>query len=151
MLHKNPALLEADGAAVKGVFAQDRHGLGRPILDLPGDNHLIDEECVRYLRFLFEVRAWKLGLPCTRAWTTPSALSNLSEALLGHQASAAHGNLDWIGRALDVWLTVQSGGFDWPQGHRPLFASLSPAMPRASPQRLCASSTSATLGTPQWV
>jgi hypothetical protein len=124
LLHKNPALLESDGAAVKAFS----HKIDTDWADLfwpyRGEKHLIDEECVRYLRFLFEVRAWKQGLSVQTSLSDLRALSVLSKALLGNQASAAHDNLDWIARALDVWLTVQSAGFSGPQAIGPLFATL---------------------------
>lgn len=124
LLHKNPALLESDGAAVKAFS----HKIDTDWADLfwpyRGENHLIDEECVRYLRFLFEVRAWKQGLSVQTSLSDLRALSVLSKALLGNQAPAANDNLDWIARALDVWLTVQSAGLTGPQAIGALFATL---------------------------
>ena len=109
LLHKN-ALLEADGA-VK-AFSQRSTGL-RPVLALPGDNHLIDEEFMRCLRFLFEVRAWKQGLPVHTKLDDLSALLELSN--LCWATTTKPRNFAWIARALDIWLEGAVPGLSGPK------------------------------------
>ena len=66
-----------------------------------GTNHLIDEEFMRYLRFLAEVQAWKIGKrDIDQSLSDRQALSSLTEYLLI--------DIDWTMRALDVWLEADA-------------------------------------------
>ena len=68
-----------------------------------GTNHLIDEEFMRYLRFLAEVQAWKIGKrDIDQSLSDRQALSSLTEYLLI--------DIDWTMRALDVWLEADAHG-----------------------------------------
>lgn len=121
LLHKNP---EIATDAVKAFS----HKIDTDWADLfwhyRGDNHLIDKECVRYLRFLLEVRAWKRGLAVQTGHDDLRALAALSQSLLGSAAASAREDFDWIVQALDVWLAVHSAGVTGPQAIAPLFARL---------------------------
>lgn len=121
LLHKNPAIV---GANVKN-FA---HKIDTDWADLfwhyRGINDLIDEESMRYMRFLFEVQAWKRGLPVQTSHGDLKALTVLAELLLGSNAPDASTDFDWIVQALDVWLRVQSAGLIGPKAIAPMFAEL---------------------------
>ena len=121
LLHKNP---EIDPAAVKAFSLKIDTDWADLFWHYRGDNHLIDEECVRYLRFLLEARAWKRGLAVQTGYDDLRALAALSQSLLSSAAASAREDFDWIVQALDVWLTVQSAGVTGPQAIAPLFAHL---------------------------
>ena len=89
-----------------------------------GDNNLIDEEFMRYLRFLFEVLAWKRGIAVDMSHSDAKALSNLAEPLLGRLAKHASDDFDWIVRALDTWLEDTSHGVRKPKAIPALFSQL---------------------------
>lgn len=89
-----------------------------------GDNNLIDEELMRYLRFLFEVRAWKRGLPVQTSHGDLKALTILSESLLGSAAPNACADFDWIVQALDVWLEDGAEDIREPKAIGKLFSRL---------------------------
>lgn len=89
-----------------------------------GDNDLIDEEFMRYLRFLFEVLGWKRGR-AVNAWHGDlKSLSSLSEQLLGSQAPNASDDFDWIMQALDVWMEDDTQGVRRPKAIGPLFSEI---------------------------
>ena len=70
-----------------------------------GDNDLIDEEFMRYLRFLAEVQAWKKNLKVNHLSTNDAQeLARLAQELLGPGSTQARECLDWITQALNVWL-----------------------------------------------
>jgi len=75
-----------------------------------GNNTLIDEEFMRYLRFLFEVQAWKSGRWVDLRQSDTAALSELAAALLGAGQAGAQARLDGITQALDVWMIADSKG-----------------------------------------
>lgn len=129
LLRKNPAI---DCAALEAfsrkmdtdwadLFWQYHRGD-----DLNGDagNDLIDEECMRYLRFLFEVLAWKRDLPVQTGRSDLKALTDLSESLLGNAAPDARADFDWIVRALDVWLEDDAYGIRRPKAIGTMFSEL---------------------------
>ena len=89
-----------------------------------GDNDLIDEECMRYLRFLFEVLAWKRGLTVNAGQGDLKALSSLAELLLGSTASHGCADFDWIAQALDIWLEEDAHGVRRPKAIGPLFSGI---------------------------
>ena len=75
-----------------------------------GDNDLIDEEFMRYLRFLFEVQAWKAGIQVDQRKSDAAALEELSADLLGSGQTGAEDCLDWISRDLELWMLRNSQG-----------------------------------------
>ena len=76
-----------------------------------GDNHLIDEEFMRYLRFLAEVQAWKIGKKdVNQSQTDRQALAELAGCLLA--------DMNWTVRALDIWAGIG------PDSIKPLFEQL---------------------------
>jgi hypothetical protein len=87
-----------------------------------GGKHLIDEEFLRYLRFLFEVQAWKLGLAVDLNHSDLKSLTELSKKLLGSTAEDAHKVFDWMVQALDVWLQAQADGVCKPKAIGSLFS-----------------------------
>ncbi len=89
-----------------------------------GHNNLIDEECMRYFRFLFEVLAWKRGLPVQTGHSDLHALTKLSEALLGSTVQNASDDFCWIVNALDVWLEKEADGVHKPKAVGTLFSKL---------------------------
>lgn len=89
-----------------------------------GDNHLIDEEFMRYLRFIFEVQGWKQGLAVNLKHSDLKALTELAEQLLGSTAANAQDVFGWIKQALDVWLQVQVNGVCGAKAVKPLFSQL---------------------------
>ncbi|MBF5007279.1 DUF262 domain-containing protein [Diaphorobacter caeni] len=123
LLHKR---LGKDDAEVKSFS----HKIDTQWADLfwqyRGGNDLIDEECMRYLRFLFEVLAWKRELPVQTSQGDLKALNTLSESLLGSHAPEAKARADfqWVTQALDLWLSVQSGDTTGPAAIASLFAEL---------------------------
>lgn len=101
LLHKNPAI---EGAATNAFSRKIDTDWADLFWQYRGNNDLIDEECMRYMRFLFEVLAWKRGLPVQTGHGDLKALTVLSESLLGSTAPSAQADFDWIVQALDVWL-----------------------------------------------
>jgi len=89
-----------------------------------GGNNQIDEECMRYLRFLFEVLAWKRGIAVNMSHSNSKALSSLAELLLGRLAKHASDDFEWIVRALDIWLEDAGQGIRKPKAIRGLFSQL---------------------------
>ena len=89
-----------------------------------GNNDLIDEEFMRYLRFLFEVQAWKRGLTVDLKHSDLKALIGLSDQLLGSRAAEARKNLRWMVQALNIWLKVEADGTSGPKAIKPLFSHL---------------------------
>ena len=124
LLHKNPAIHGTDGAAVKAFSLKIDTVWADLFWQYRSSSHQIDAECVRYLRFLFEARAWKHEETVQTELDDLKALANLSESLLGSQNPAARDHSDWIVHALDVWLKVQACGLTGPQAIAPLFTSL---------------------------
>lgn len=107
LLHKNPAV---DDAAVSDFSRKIDTDWADLFWQYRGDNNLIDEEFMCYLRFLFEVLAWKRNLPVHTGHGGLKALTVLSEALLGNAAPDAHNDFDWIVGAMDVWLENGADG-----------------------------------------
>lgn len=82
-----------------------------------GNNHLIDEELMRYLRFLAEVQAWKIDKKdIDQSLTDRQTLSNLAEYLLI--------DITWTMLALDVWMETDAHGMRRPRAIGALFAQL---------------------------
>lgn len=121
MLHKNPAI---GGAAVDAFSRSIDTDWADLFWQYRGNNDLIDEECMRYLRFLFEVRAWKRGLPVHTGHSDLKALTVLSDSLLGCTAPDACADFDWIVRALDIWLEPDANGIRKPKAIGALFLQL---------------------------
>lgn len=121
LLHKNPAI---DGAAVESFSGKIDTDWADLFWLYRGDNDLIDEECMRYLRFLFEVLAWKRGLPVQTGHGDLKALTVLSDALLGNAALDARKDFDWIVDAMDVWLENGADGVRKPKAIGTLFSQL---------------------------
>lgn len=121
LLHKNPSIA---GATVK-TFS---HKIDTDWADLfwqyRGRNNLLDEECMRYLRFLFEVLAWRRGLPVYTGYGDLKALRVLSESLLGATAPCAKADFDWIVQALDIWIEDSASGIRKPKAIGTLFSQL---------------------------
>lgn len=89
-----------------------------------GDNDLIDEEFMRLLRFLLEVRAWQRGHSVQSKDGDLQALLRLSELLLGSRATNAPKDFAWITRALDVWLEDEAPGRRKPKAISAWFSEL---------------------------
>lgn len=93
---------------------------------------LIDDQFMRYLRFLFEVRAWWRGLPVYQGYSDLDALKALSESLLGNTTLDSHKDilrdprtdLEWIEQAMDVWLEKSADGVRVPKAIAELFTQL---------------------------
>lgn len=64
-----------------------------------GDNHLIDEEFMRYFRFLTEVRAWKNNID----FNSSDRVDDLAEKVYGATAPQAEESVDWLVQGFDVW------------------------------------------------
>ena len=105
-----------------------------------GDNDLIDEECMRYLRFLAEVLAWKQGIPVDHASPHDAReLVRLAQALFGVQspcADQAGETLCWMTQALDVWLGSVADGPRKPRAIEALFSQLFTREAHDAPQPL---------------
>jgi hypothetical protein len=105
-----------------------------------GDNDLIDEECMRYLRFLTEVLAWKHGIPVDHASPHDAReLVRLAQALFGAQsprADQAGETLRWMTQALDVWLESGADGPRKPRVIEALFSQLFTREAHDTPQPL---------------
>lgn len=89
-----------------------------------GDNDLIDEEFMRYLRFLFEVRAWWRGLPVQTSHGDLKALTVLAESLLDNEARDAREDFNWIVKMLDIWLEDGADAVRKPKAIPALFSQL---------------------------
>ena len=87
-----------------------------------GDNHLIDEEFMRYMRFLFEVQAWKQGLAVDLRHSDLKALNGLATELLGSTAADAHNVFAWMVQAFNVWIQAQADGICGAKAIGPLFS-----------------------------
>lgn len=105
-----------------------------------GDNDLIDEECMRYLRFLAEVLAWKQGIPVDHASPHDAReLVRLAQALFGAhspRAEQASDTLRWIVHALDVWLETGVYGPRKPRAIEAMFSQLFAREVHDAPQPL---------------
>lgn len=121
LLRKNSAIPSADVEAFS-------HKIDTVWADLfweyRGDNHLIDEEFMRYLRFLFEVQAWKQGLSIDLSHSDLKALTELATKLLGSTTSDAQKVFDWMVHALDIWLENGADGIRRPKAITLLFSQL---------------------------
>jgi len=83
-----------------------------------GDDHLIDDEFMRYFRFITEVCAWKDG----GEFKDKTRDDDLAVRVYGHNATNATDNLKFLFQAFDIWkskeikseferiLTSQPGG-----------------------------------------
>ena len=100
---------------------QDKHNLQRDYCD---GKSLIDAQFMRYLRFLFEVRAWRQGKPVLMGHGDLKALTAISESLMGGTATDARANFEWIVQALNVWLEDGTGGVGKPREIGKLFSQL---------------------------
>lgn len=121
LLHKNPAI---DEATVKTFSRKIDTDWADLFWQYRGDNDLIDEECMRYLRFLFEALAWKRGLRVQTGHGDLKALTVLSESLLGSTALCAQADFAWIVQALDIWLEDSAAGVRKPKAIGALFSQL---------------------------
>lgn len=121
LLHKNPAV---DDAAVSAFSSKIDTDWADLFWQYRGDNNLIDEVCMRYLRFLFEVLAWKRNLPVQTGHGDLKALTALSKALLGNAVPDACNNFNWIVGAMDVWLVNGADGVRKPKAIGALFSQL---------------------------
>lgn len=121
LLHRNQGIPAASVADFSRKIDTDWADL---FWEYRGENDLIDEEFMRYLRFLFEVRAWGRGIFVNTRHNDLQALSILADSLLGNAASDAPEDFAWIVRALNVWLTVESSGLKGAKAIRPMFSEL---------------------------
>ena len=91
-------------------------------------DHQIDEQVMRYLRFLAEVWAWKQGIHVNHQSTNDAQeLVRLAQEFFGVQSpnTAQAGEcLNWITQALDVWLESEADGLRKPKAINTLFAQL---------------------------
>lgn len=87
-------------------------------------NDLVDKKCMRYLRFLFEVLAWKRGVRVNTNNNDLQALAVLSVPLLNSAAQHAPEDFAWIEQALDVWLETEAEGRRKPKAIGLLFSEL---------------------------
>ena len=126
------ALMRANPAISEDVVRAFSQSIDTTWADLfwqyRGDNDLIDEECMRYLRFLTEVLAWKHGIPVDHASPHDAReLVCLAQALFGAQsprADQAGETLRWMTHALDVWLENGADGPRKPLAIDALFSQL---------------------------
>jgi len=91
-----------------------------------GNNDLIDEEFICYLRFLFEVRAWRRRLAVQTSDGDLKTLTVLAESLFGGAVPAARKrkDLNWIVQNLDIWMEDGAGGVRKPKAIADLFNQL---------------------------
>lgn len=105
-------------------------------------NDLIDEEFMRYLRFLAEVRVWTQAGEKDRDIdvnrSDRQALDALAEVLFGPQSANASEHAHWMVRALDAWIETNADGIRQPCAIAPLFEALftRAALPTSRPLRL---------------
>jgi len=121
LLRKNSAIPSADVEAFSLKIDTDWTDLFWEYRD---DNHLIDEEFMRYLRFNFEVQAWKQGLSVDLSQSDSKALTVLATELLGSTTSDAQKVLDWMVQTLDIWLEKGADGVRRPKAITLLFSQL---------------------------
>jgi hypothetical protein len=75
---------------------------------LRGDNNIIDDEFMRYFRFVTEVRALLTGVPLTESETTDEVLA---ERVYGPGNAGALANQRWLFDALDCWSMAEPSEF----------------------------------------
>lgn len=121
LLHRNPAI---DPAAAKTFSEKIDTDWADLFWGYRGDNPLIDEKFMRYLRFLMEVRAWRRGHGVQTKQGDLHALMSLSNLLLGSAAAYAQEDFDWIMQALDIWLEADASGTHKPKSIAALFSEL---------------------------
>lgn len=135
LLHKNPAIddasvsafsrkIDTDWADLFWEYCKDQIKIEIARNGGIDSKDLVDNKCMRYLRFLFEVLAWKHGLPVQTDHGDLKALTVLSEALLGNAAPDARNDFDWIVGAMDVWLENGADGVRKPKAIGALFSLL---------------------------
>ena len=107
LLNGNPAIDPADAKTFSEKIDTDWSDL---FWGYRGDDHLIDDEFMRYLRFLMEVRAWRRGHGVQTKLGDLQALMSLSNLLLGSAAAYAQEDFAWIMQALDIWLEADASG-----------------------------------------
>lgn len=122
LLYRNPAI---DPAAVKTFSEKIDTDWADLLWGYRDDNNLIDEEFMRYLRFLMEVRAWWRGHNVQTKQGGLEALMDMSNLLLGSADAHAEEDFVWITQALDVWLEyVDATGNCKPKAVAKLFSEL---------------------------
>lgn len=121
LLRQNPAIA---GPAVDAFSRKIDTDWADLFWEYRGNNDLIDDEFMRYLRFLFEVQAWKRGIHVDLSQSDQRALTELSETLFSSTATDAADNFDWVVKALDIWLQVQADGMSGAKAIKPLFSQL---------------------------
>ena len=119
--HKTPAV---DRSAVDSFSRKIDTDWADLFWHYRGGNHLIDEELMRYLRFLMEVRAWQRGHDVQSKEGDLQTLMRLSELLLGSSAAHALEDFAWITQALDIWLETDAHGTRKPKAIAALFSGL---------------------------
>lgn len=123
------ALLRANPAITPHALQTFSHSIDTVWADLfwnyRGDDDLIDEECLRYLRFLAEVLAWKHGVQVDHQSPHDAReLVRLTQALFSKQSTNAAPDFDWMAQALDVWLEDAASGERKPRPTQQLFEQL---------------------------
>lgn len=121
LLRQNSSIPDAEVEAFSHKIDTDWADL---FWEYRGNNHLIDEEFMRYMRFLFEVQAWKGGLAVDLSHSDLKALNALATELLGSTAADAQKVFDWMVQALHVWLQAQANGICGSKAIKPLFSQL---------------------------
>lgn len=121
LLHRNPAIDPADAKIFSEKIDTDWSDL---FWGYRGDDHLIDEEFMRYLRFLMEVSAWRRGHRVQTKQGNLQALMSLSTLLLDSTAAHAQEDFAWIMQALDIWLEADASGTRKPKVVAALFSEL---------------------------
>lgn len=135
LLHKNPAIdgkavnafsrkIDTDWADLFWEYCKEQIKIEIARNDGIDSKDLVDNKCMRYLRFLFEVLAWKRNLPVQTGHGDLKALTVLSESLLGNAAPDARNDFDWIVEAMDVWLENGVNGVRKPKAIGALFSLL---------------------------
>ncbi|HQQ69416.1 MAG TPA: DUF262 domain-containing protein [Alicycliphilus sp.] len=97
--------------------------------DYRDKNHQIDEQFMRYLRFLAEVLAWKQNRPEELKVNHLSShdaqeLARLAHGLFGPNAQHAGQRLGWMSQALDIWLEEPADGPRKPRPIQQIFEQL---------------------------
>ena len=85
-----------------------------------GDNALIDEEFMRYFRFVTEVLAWRNDI----AFGANDSVESLAERVFGSENLQASAHLDWLMQALDVWSAPDDTGKLWPKNIKAEFGGI---------------------------
>ena len=135
LLHKNPAIdgaavsyfsrmIDTDWADLFWEYCKEQIKIEIARNSRIDSKDLVDNKCIRYLRFLFEVLAWKRNLSVQTGQSDLMALTVLSEALLGNATPDARNNFDWIVGAMDVWLENVANGVRKPKAIGALFSLL---------------------------